>query len=222
MNRILLDFVEECAGVEADPDTVNTMFTPEVFHHYRTAMHLLFTGCVDTLAGPVYKLPIINEYQSDWLSLCAKSYEFSPNEEEGQDYRIEEAVLEYVDKELYDDLVRVLLPVLNAWCLMIQSRPITRVESLQIAKYRPEGTAGTGWHHDKTSDFTCVISLNPEGFEGGGTGVRTSPASWEEIAPLPKGWGLVFNGKTTQHRGLPVTSGERLLLVCWCSTEDRK
>jgi hypothetical protein len=224
MRKVLLDFIAQCAEEQADPERVRELLVanPSASVEYGTAQNLLLNGLVPTYGGPVYRLPILTEKQCDWILTCAESYDFTPNYEEAKDYRIEEAILETVDPELYLDLKVNLLPVLNAWCLMINSRPITKVESLQIALYRPEGTPGTGWHHDVVSDFTCVISLNPDEFEGGGTGIRNSPDNWVQLEPLQKGWGLVFDGRSVQHRGMSVTDGERLLLVCWCSTEDTK
>jgi hypothetical protein len=221
MTPVLLDFINKCAEMEADPDTVAKMLrTSEAGPAYRKELTRLHERSVDTDAGPVYQAPLLTPEYCNQLLELAKLYNFNPNPEEEADYQIEEAMLEVVDPEVYEDVKRALLPTLNAYSLLLYSAPIGKVESIQLAKYRPEGTAGTGWHHDKVSDFTCVISLNPENFTGGGTGVRTSADTWESIAPLPKGHGLIFNGRSIQHRGLPVYSGERMLLVIWCRTEQ--
>lgn len=222
MTPLLVDFIHQCAEREADPDDVEGMLltNKEACNDYFDATNEMRHGMITTFAGNVYKLPVMSAQECDDIVAEAAGYSFAPNQAEGREYQIEEAMLEIVDPMLYRHLIRTLLPKLNAWCLMINSTPITKVESLQIAKYRPEGTQGTGWHHDRVSDFTCVISLDPRAFEGGGTGVRTSPHDWILVPPLGKGYGLVFNGKTIQHRGLPVTKGERLLLVCWASTSD--
>jgi hypothetical protein len=222
MNPALLNFINQCAEREADPDDVEGMLltNKEACNAYFDATNEMRYGMTTTFAGNVYKLQMLSTQECEEIVSRAATYDFTPNPEEEREYQIEEAVIERVDPQLYTRLLNTLLPVLNAWCLIINSTPITRVESFQIARYRPDGTPGTGWHHDRKSDFTCVISLDPRAFEGGGTGVRTSPHDWILVPPLCKGYGLVFNGKSIQHRGLPVTKGERLLLVCWASTSD--
>ena len=219
MTPVLLEFINKCAAMEAGPDEVAEMLhASEAYPAYKRLLTRLYNDSVQTDAGQVYRMPILSTRYCDELVELSTLYNFNPNPEEEKDYQIEEVVLSTVDPEVYEALKKDLLPTLNAYCLLLYSTPITRVESMQIAKYRQEGTAGTGWHHDKVSDFTCVISLNPESFTGGGTGIRTSADTWDAVPPLPKGHGLIFNGRSIQHRGLPVTSGERLLLVCWCST----
>lgn len=221
MNKLLVDFIHHCAELGADPEVVCDLLAKHarVQEQYEATLQIMDEHAVAAMGGFVYELPIMSPENCDAIRLAATNYDFSPNLAEGEEYRINEAMLELVDKGLYDLLVEDMLPVLNAYCLMINSCPITEVKSLQIAKYSPDGTEGTGWHHDKDSDFTCVISLNPEDFEGGGTGIRLAPHATWDVPPLPKGHGLVFNGRSIQHRGLPVTKGERLLLVCWCSTK---
>jgi len=224
MNKLLMYFLNYCQANQIGPDELAQELeeTPAVKDAYFDALDHLYKGMMPTIAGNVYTLPILEGFQADNLVREAKNYSFAANDQEEREYQIEEAVLEHVDPSMFNILKRKLLPTLNAWCLMINATPIVRVSSFQVAKYRPDGVAATGWHHDEDSDFTCVISLSPDDFEGGGTGVRTSPHDWLVLPPLKKGWGMVFNGRTVQHRGLPVTKGERLLLVCWCSTEDLK
>lgn len=221
MTPVLLNFVNHCADVGADPDTVLLLANAlddqgEALDH---ELHRLIHTEQTTMGGSVYNAPLMTPTECEALLDNIAEYDFTPNLSEGAEYRIEEAILEVVDPGAYESLKEFLLPVLNAYCLMLFSTPITKVVSFQVAKYRPEGTPGTGWHHDTESDFTAVISLNPGKFEGGGTGIRVMPHSTVDIPPLPQGHGLMFNGRCIQHRGLPVTSGERLLLVCWCSTK---
>lgn len=223
MTPILLEFVNKCAAEGADPERVLDLIEQDEQvsdAYYRELERLSYNG-LSTMAGSVFTIPLMTPSECDALVDNIAEYDFAPNLEEGAEYRIEEAVLEKVDPGAYESLKEFLLPVLNAYCLMINSTPITKVISFQIAKYRPEGTPGTGWHHDKESDFTAVISLNPGAFVGGGTGIRMAPHATYDLPPLDKGWGLVFNGRCVQHRGLPVTKGERLLLVCWCSTKEK-
>ena len=221
MNQLLLDFVNRCAVLGADPDQVAAMLDAdkEAYDAYTFELHELNRRAVHTLAGPVYRVPLLAPVECDFMLNAAAGYDYTPNPEEDKDYQIEEAMLAYVDPEMYEYLKGHLLPILNAYSLFLYSTPITKVESFQIAKYRQGHTPGTGWHADRVSDVTAVISLNPKGFKGGGTGVRVSPDELYELKPLPKGHALLFNGKMIQHRGLDVTEGERLLLVCWCSIQ---
>jgi 2OG-Fe(II) oxygenase superfamily len=221
MTPVLLDFINRCAAEEADPDRILHLLEQDehVSDAYYRELERLSANCYGAMGGNIFLTKLMTPAECDALLDNIAEYDFAPNLEEGVEYRIEEAVLETVDPGAYESLKEFLLPVLNAYCLMINSTPITKVVSFQIAKYRPEGTPGTGWHHDKESDFTAVISLNPENFEGGGTGFRMAPHATVDVPPLAKGQAVMFNGRSVQHRGLPVTSGERLLLVCWCSTK---
>ena len=221
MTPILLDFINRCVDAGGDPETVVKLLKADkqAQDAYTFEIHELNRRAVHTLAGPVYRVPLLTPVECDFILRAAAGYDYTPNPEEARDYQIEEAMLEYVDPAMYEYLKEHLLPMLNAYSLFLYSTPITKVESFQIAKYRQGHTPGTGWHHDRVSDVTAVISLNPKGFTGGGTGVRVSPDELFELQPLPKGHAMLFNGKAIQHRGLEVTEGERLLLVCWCSTQ---
>jgi len=222
MNKVLQDFIQKCADELAEPDDIIRMLAEndEAAKHYCAAIDMLLAGAVQTLAGNVYRVPILAPSVCDTLVEVAKDYPFSVNEMEDDDYRINEVVMRNVDPAGYGVLSELLMPILDAYCLLIFSKHLSHFASLQFARYTIDGTRSTKFHHDVESDFTCVISLNPENFTGGGTGIRKAPHLEVNLEPLPKGYGLVFNGKAVHHRGLPVESGERLLLVCWCSTEE--
>ena len=66
------------------------------------------------------------------------------------------------------------------------------------------------WHHDHSADITMVVPLNTGEYDGGGT------EFWKKDSkPLPIGTALFFPSFHNLHRGLPVTSGDRYLLVFW-------
>jgi len=220
MNHVLQRFIAECAHAELDPDQVSEMLKIQITasEEYFKVLSRLRESAIIALGGPVYTVRMVTPMMCDFLALKSNYMKFSPNKSEGDDYQIEEAILSDVAPILYENLKELLLPDLNDYSLMVYSRPIQKIVSMQIAKYTPDGTPGTGWHHDTESDVSCVISLNPGEFEGGGTGIRLSPNEAVEVPPLSKGDALFFNGKTIQHRGLPVTLGTRLLLVIWMST----
>lgn len=137
---------------------------------------------------------------------------FRPNEAEEPAYQIPEIVLptglSKISKVFAEE---ALWPLFH---LMVGTPP-NHFSSIQLARYK-QGV-GTGWHHDKDSEFTAVVSLAPERHKGGGTallpaGVALAPVV---LPPLPKGSALLFNGRSTLHRGLPTATGERNLLVFW-------
>lgn len=221
VNPKFVELMYGAAAVEAEPDQLSAILNSneEYATAYREAIDTLLNNCVSTLAGPVYSIPMLTPESCDRIVESAKKYGYDVNEEEGVAYRIDEAVLQVKDPDLYDALGRTLLPVLNSWSLLVYQRPVTRVASFQVAKYTPGGTKMTGFHHDRDSDVTAVISLNPGDFTGGGTDVRVMAHRSHYISPLPKGHALFFNGKAIHHRGAEVMSGERYLLVCWLESE---
>ena len=82
---------------------------------------------------------------------------------------------------------------------------------VQVANYNPNKVTEGCWHHDHTADITMVVPLNTGEYDGGGT------EFWRKgiIKPLPTGTALFFPSFHNLHRGLPVTSGDRYLLVFW-------
>ena len=55
------------------------------------------------------------------------------------------------------------------------------------------------------------------GYEGGGTAFH----NYGEIKPLPTGHALMFPSFTNLHKGLPVGTGDRYLLVFWLFDRNR-
>lgn len=221
VNPKLLELVQNAADIGAEPDMLKAIVqqSKDYSDAYASAIRMLSTNHDVTMAGPVYRIPMLTRESCDEIVAKCRELSFERNEIEGERYQIDESVLQTKCPELYDRLGRALLPVLNMWSLLIYQRPITRVASFQIAKYTPEGTYMTGFHHDRDSDVTAVISLNPGEFEGGGTDLRIMPHESQHVPPLNKGTALFFNGKMIHHRGSPVTKGERYLLVCWLESE---
>jgi hypothetical protein len=137
---------------------------------------------------------------------------FEPNTDEQPEYQIPELVLTggYMASamELAEE---VLWPLFH---IMYGAAP-NHFSSIQLARYK--SGVGTGWHHDTDSEASAVISLAPGRHTGGGTALRPAGALAPAVTlpPLPQGSALLFNGRTTLHRGLPTTTGERNLLVYW-------
>lgn len=144
---------------------------------------------------------------------------FTPNQDEGAEYQVPEIVLSHVPElreadELAREIARrVLWPIFHC----IYGNPPNTFSSVQLARYAAPSNLGTGWHADTDSEATCVVSLAPDRHVGGGTLLRPRGAFGPAVRlqPLPKGTALLFNGRTTLHRGVELESGERNLLVYW-------
>jgi hypothetical protein len=207
----LYGLVEHAAINKFGPEEAHEYLQGEV---YQQTMDGLTSGAVFTSAAPLYRLPLFTPEFCDHIidRACSRPYEV--NEEEEEPVQIPELVLSEKDPELYE-LLMELMPELSVWTMLAYNTEIEEVGSIQLARYTPDSVAGGNWHHDKDSDVSFVVSLNPENFEGGGTEVRTSLTGSIIIPPLPKGWALMFPGRLVQHRGLSVTKGQRDLLVFW-------
>lgn len=144
--------------------------------------------------------------------------EWVPNDDEDEDYQIPEIILKHRMIELHESLQKFADSTLFRIMKLLWGRKPTNVRSIQLAKYTPEGTRMSGWHHDEDSNMTAVVNLAPELYTGGGTDVRTGLLTYEHVPPVPKGHALIFNGHQTLHRGAPVESGERNILVFWTTT----
>lgn len=167
-----------------------------------------------------YGVPFLApEYCDKLLVEAAQLAEYKVNEDEEQPYQIPELVVhEHCQtlatglQVLFDDVFTPVCIVLYGFCPQV-------LRSVQFAKYTPDNTARGNWHVDADSDITVVASLAPELFEGGGTALKTGAIGTAVVDKLPKGHALLFHGKTTLHKGLPVTSGVRDLLVFWSETK---
>jgi len=172
--------------------------------------------------GGYFVCPILSEEACDYILRFADGMHahYKVNEEEAIPYQIPELILaeHSVAMDMNCKAVgrELIWPLFE---LMFGNRP-NHFMSVQLARYQAKDgdILGTGWHNDECSDASCVISLSPERHVGGGTALRCGGACKPAIIvpPLPKGWGLLFAGRTTLHRGLPLTSGQRNLLVYWC------
>lgn len=174
----------------------------------------LMNGKVQTLTGPAFVVPVLSVEACNYLK--DREYEFEENiAGELEEYRIPEVVLEFKDPELFMTLFKKLSYCLAPWYAMIWSSQPSNITSIQLANYNPRRREKGNWHIDRDSNFTAVVSLNPEEFEGGGTQIADGPFGIIDLPPLPKGYALIFDGQRTYHQGMPVTKGDRKLLVIW-------
>jgi len=92
------------------------------------------------------------------------------------------------------------------------------VASIQIAKYNTKDKQKGAWHHDQSvrhQRWWCRST--PTADKGGATEVHNHGV----LNPLPTGHALIFPSFTNLHRGLPVESGDRYLLVFWLYDHGR-
>lgn len=163
-----------------------------------------------------YNVPFLDPtYCDKLLAEAAAMAEYKVNDDEDTPYQIPELVVHEHCSTLATGLQVLFDRVFTAVCKVVYGHASTVLRSVQFAKYTPENTAHGSWHIDMDSDITAVVSLDPAAFDGGGTAIKTGVLSCVEVPPLGKGHALLFHGKTTLHKGLPVTSGVRDLLVFW-------
>ena len=143
---------------------------------------------------------------------------FEPNKEEDELRQIPEIVLHEKCPQLYHSLMSVVDSVINPILLSIWNRAVTG-GNIQIANYNLKDKKQGAWHHDASSDISIVVPLNTGEYEGGGTEFMRKGT----VEPLPTGNALIFPSLTHMHRGLPVISGDRYLLVFWlvCHEESK-
>jgi len=182
---------------------------PSWFKHHLDSLPI-------TQHGNAISIPLLDPRVCDDIVVRTASANFAPNMDEEPDYRINELVLAPGERSTMQ-LVRFAEEVIWPLFTLLYGKAPNSFSSIQIARYGAPGPVGTGWHHDEDSEATCTVSLNPGQFTGGGTALRplggfSAPVC---VPPLPQGHALLFNGRTTLHRGLDVTSGMRNLLVFW-------
>ena len=162
----------------------------------------------------VYTLPLFSKKFCDVLLDEVKHMEqtidFEPNPDEDTLRQIPEIVFNEHCPELFDSLMTVVENVVNPIFLNIWNRHVT-TGNIQIANYNLKDKKQGAWHHDASADISMVVPLNTGDYEGGGTEFFKRGT----IYPLPIGNAMLFPSFTHMHRGLPVQSGDRYLLVFW-------
>ena len=168
----------------------------------------------------VYRVPLFRRQYCKMLveeiNHMRKVIGFEPNEDEDTLRQIPEIVLRDYVPELYRNMWFVVQNVLSPIIFSLYQREVSDIASVQIANYNLQDKKQGAWHHDESADISVVIPLNTGGYKGGGTEFHNHGT----IKPLPSGHALIFPSFTNLHRGLPVESGDRYLLVFWLY--DRK
>ena len=169
----------------------------------------------------VYKVPLFRRQFCKMLveeiELMKKEIPFEPNDQEDELRQIPEIVLREHVPELYRSMWFVVQNVLNPIFWALYQRNCSDIASIQIANYNIKDKQQGAWHHDQSSDISVVVPLNTGSYEGGGTEFHNHGV----LNPLPTGHALIFPSFTNLHRGLPVQSGDRYLLVFWLYDHGR-
>lgn len=205
----LLQAVKESAPLFADFHDSDGVNDP-----LKTPIHSLISEPLKE----TYTIPLFSETFCKLLVQECQKLEFQPNDEEDELRQIPEIVFSQRDPALYQSLMHVALSALNPVFTALWNRTFIS-GNVQVANYNPREKKQGAWHHDHSADITVVIPLNTGQYTGGGTEFSGRGT----IPPLPNGTALIFPSFTHLHRGLPVTEGDRYLLVFWLkgATDER-
>jgi len=169
----------------------------------------------------IYRVPLFRRKFCTLLmkeiSYMQKEIGFETNSDEDELRQIPEIVLREHAPELYRSMWFVVQTVLNPIFNAIWQRDCKEPSTIQIANYNLRDKKQGSWHHDDSADISVVVPLNTGKYKGGGTAFH----NYGEIAPLPTGHALIFPSFTNLHKGLPVESGDRYLLVFWLNDRQR-
>jgi len=178
-------------------------------------------GRVPMIASSAFVLPILSPEGCQAILERSTSYQWAENVEgEEERYRMKEAVLSAVDPEFATMLGSVLMTGLAPWWLMLRGRLPSQLASLQLAQYSADDRAEGAFHVDRHSDYSCVINLNPDEYDGGGLEIMDGLIGEFRVPKLPQGYGIFFDGQRLIHRGVTVTSGIKKILVAWANTNN--
>lgn len=173
---------------------------------------------IKNISNVAYVANMLNKEYCSSLVDKLKEHEFTVNAEEDEYYQIPEVVIKYSDSDLFLELEYAFNNYIAKYLQTIRFKKEFNINSIQFAKYSATGDISKGnWHYDEDSDSTVVIYLNND-YEGGGTQFKTEAD--DGIVTVDKfevGDSVFFNGRVVPHRGLPVTKGDRYILVFWCS-----
>ena len=140
---------------------------------------------------------------------------FEPNPDEDELRQIPEVYLPEHAQEIEDALMQVVHAMGNPIYNALWNRSVNG-GGIQIANYNITQKKQGAWHHDYSADITMVIPLNTGEYEGGGTEFIDG-----KVSPQENGTAVIFPSFTHLHRGLPIKSGDRYLLVFWLTfTEE--
>ena len=169
----------------------------------------------------VYTVPLFRRHFCKLLmkeiELMKREIKFEGNDDEDDLRQIPEIVLLEHCPELYRNMWFVVHTVLNPIFNALWQRDCKDPASIQIANYNIKEKQQGAWHHDHSADISVVVPLNTGSYEGGGTAFHNHGS----LKPIPNGHALIFPSFTNLHKGLPVGTGDRYLLVFWLCDKKR-
>lgn len=222
----LKEIIEMAKDMDPEPEQLNEFIQQDEdwATAWNWAVSVVSNNRVSCLGGNAYAVPFLHpDVANNFKKLAIKmgdEHGWKPNAEEERPYQIPEIVIAHHDQRMHD-LLATQAKYLDIWHLILYQTVPESVSSIQFTKYSPEDTAHGNWHHDKCSDFTAVVSLNPGEFVGEGTDLKLTPVAIHTVPPLPAGYAMLLNGKQLQHRGGRVTEGTRYLLTFWMESGNK-
>lgn len=207
--RATLEILKEMAAYAEDQHPLSAHdFAPD--SEWARALQI-----VTSYGHGVYSFPYLSESFCKDLMLELDCMAYSVNEAEPYEAQIPEVTFSTECGALFDCLHSLWANAGIPMAKVLLGQDPSALQSIQAAQYTPDNTPRGHWHNDKDSDVTLVVALTGD-HKGGGTLVHTGPFSQNIVVPqLPVGHGMFFNGKAHRHYGMPVTEGERNLLVHW-------
>ena len=170
----------------------------------------------DVYTGPLFRRHFCKLLMKE-IELMKREIKFEGNEDEDNLRQIPEIVLLEHCPELYRNMWFVVHTVLNPIFNALWQRDCKDPASIQIANYNIKEKQQGAWHHDHSADISVVVPLNTGSYEGGGTAFHNHGS----LKPIPNGHALIFPSFTNLHKGLPVGTGDRYLLVFWLCDKQR-
>jgi len=163
----------------------------------------------------VYSFPYLSEEFCKDLMLELDCMAYAVNEVEPEETQIPEVSFMTECPALYECLRSLWHNAGIPLAKVLMGQDPSELRTIQAAQYTVENTPRGHWHTDRDSDVTLVVALT-RALTGGGTLVHSGPFEPNILVPqLPVGHGMFFSGKAHRHYGMPVTEGERNLLVHW-------
>ena len=206
---VRLDALKELAGFCEDCHPVSSSDWVEGSAWAEALQGITHYGC------GVYSFPYLSEVFCKDLMLELDCMAYSANDDEPEEAQIPEVTFLTECRPLFDCLHSLWANAGIPLAKVLMGQDPSVLKTIQAAQYTVENTPRGHWHNDKDSDVTLVVALTAT-HTGGGTLVHTGPFSENIVVPqLPEGHAMFFNGKAHRHYGMPVTSGERNLLVHW-------
>lgn len=176
-------------------------------------------GVITPYGNGVYSFPYLSESFCKSLMLELDCMEYAVNPDEPEEAQIPEVSFATECPALYECLRSLWHNAGIPLAKVLMGQDPSVIRTIQAAQYTTVNTPRGHWHTDRDSDVTLVVALTAT-HQGGGTLVHAGPFEPNILVPqLPVGHGMFFNGKAHRHYGMPVTEGERNLLVHWAEVK---